>query len=328
MTDDSPKVSIIIPCWNASLYIADAIGSCLYQSYKNLEVIIVNDGSTDGSDDIIDLYRDQVVAIDVPNGGANKARNIGFDASSGDLIKFLDADDFLWPGAISRQVEHIQRLGKNFISVGESFKYDEGGVRGIRPYPTWTTGGGVPEEVSRFILLPPAISNVLYRREQLNHIGCFDEEISVRQEVDLFFRCIFSGNVPSLIKIPVFIYRDHNSDGRVSRTKLSKAYLSDIKLLMRAVEKLDSVQGMFEFGKAREALALGVWNMARDMLRNGYRAEAETLFLLAERCNSENYIMGRAPYKRAVQLMGPYRAESLFTFLKSALMRKTTRVQK
>lgn len=318
MTDHLPKVSIIIPCWNAEAYIADAIGSCLGQSYQNIEIVVVNDGSTDGSKDIIDGFGDRIIALHLPNGGSNKARNNGFEKSSGEFIKFLDADDFLWPGSIQKQVSHIFDMEDKYLSVGESFAYYESQDQEIRKYPSWPEGETPSKEIARFVLLPPAISNVLYRRNQLSRIGCFDEGIFVRQEVDLFYRCIFSGNIPKLLKEPIFVYRHHDSTGRVSATNLTKAYRSDLKLLSTAVENLKSLENTAEFSDALEALACGIWGMGRLMLRTGFKTEAQEAFLLAKRCNPASHVIGRKPYKILYKFMGPYMSESFLSLLKKA----------
>ena len=318
MTDSLPKVSIIIPCWNAEKYIADAIGSCLGQSYPNLEVVVVNDGSTDGSQLVLDKYVGQIVSITVKNGGSNKARNIGFEASSGELIKFLDADDYLWPGAIVRQVQHMQTLNHNEFSVGESFVYDDS-KNVFRKYPDWKPIKTPADEVAQFVRIPPPITNVLYRKNILKNIGCFDIEVLVRQEVDLFLRYVFSRNMPRLFLQPIFVYRNHPTVGRVSARKLSEAYQSDLRFLQRAEKSLDEIMGIPEFSKVSEALAYRMWNMGRDMLRNEFSAEAKQCFVLAKISNPQNHVEGRIPYKIITTVVGPLMCEKIFSKIKKLL---------
>lgn len=91
-------VSIIVPVYNVSLYLEDCISSILEQSYKNIEIILVDDGSTDGSGKICDKYKEQdsrIFVIHKENGGLSDARNLGLDASHGDYIAFVDSDDFI-----------------------------------------------------------------------------------------------------------------------------------------------------------------------------------------------------------------------------------------
>ena len=95
---NNPKVSIIIPVYNAACYLSQCIKSIINQSYLNIELILVNDGSTDESNEICSYYATKdcrIIAIDIPNGGASHARNVGLERSSGELIWFIDSDDWV-----------------------------------------------------------------------------------------------------------------------------------------------------------------------------------------------------------------------------------------
>ena len=124
MKNVSPKVSIIIPCWNAKAYIESAISSCPRQSYPNLEIIVINDGSKDGSKEIINGFGDQVVKLQLANGVANKARNIGITKSTGQYIKMLDADDLLEEEFIQKQVDYLKELKEKEIGYGHYKEID------------------------------------------------------------------------------------------------------------------------------------------------------------------------------------------------------------
>lgn len=93
------KVSVIVPIYNEEKYLAKCINSLANQTMKDIEIILVNDGSTDSSLDIMEkfsnIYKDKITIIDKPNGGAGSARNIGLDIANGEYIKFVDADDYL-----------------------------------------------------------------------------------------------------------------------------------------------------------------------------------------------------------------------------------------
>ena len=100
MTTASPSVSIVINNYNYEQFLSEAIDSVLNQSYEDMEVIVVDDGSTDGSRQVIAEYGSRIQAIFQENGKQAAALNTGFEASSGDIILFLDADDYLLPGAL------------------------------------------------------------------------------------------------------------------------------------------------------------------------------------------------------------------------------------
>jgi len=94
------KISIIVPVYNVELYLRKCINSILNQTIENLEVILVNDGSKDGSGDICDEYKkkdDRVIVIHKENGGLSSARNAGLEIATGELIGFIDSDDWIEP---------------------------------------------------------------------------------------------------------------------------------------------------------------------------------------------------------------------------------------
>lgn len=100
-----PLVSIVINNYNYASFVDKAIESGLNQTYKNIEVVIVDDGSTDSSWNIINSYADKVIAIHKPNGGQSSALNAGFAASNGEVVCFLDADDVFLPEKVAEIVD-------------------------------------------------------------------------------------------------------------------------------------------------------------------------------------------------------------------------------
>lgn len=124
---EMPKVSVIIPCYNGARFLRQAIDSALTQSYPNVEVVVVDDGSTDDSGEIAHSYGDRIKVIEQPNSGLSAARNAGVKASSGDLIALLDADDVLLPECILNRVALLanDRVG---LVAGWFKEIDEQGV--------------------------------------------------------------------------------------------------------------------------------------------------------------------------------------------------------
>lgn len=94
-----PTVSIVINNYNYANFLSEAIDSALGQTYRQVEVLVVDDGSTDNSVEVIESYDDRITSILKPNGGQASAMNLGFQRSQGDIILFLDADDYLFPEA-------------------------------------------------------------------------------------------------------------------------------------------------------------------------------------------------------------------------------------
>lgn len=120
-----PLVSIIIPAYNSERYLYDTIRSALNQTWLSKEIIVVNDGSTDGSLEIASTFKKNgVIVIDQLNKGASSARNAGIKASRGSLIQFLDADDLLSEDKIEKQVLALKELPYN-LAVSSTIHFPE-----------------------------------------------------------------------------------------------------------------------------------------------------------------------------------------------------------
>jgi glycosyltransferase involved in cell wall biosynthesis len=102
------RVSIVINNYNYSEFLEACIESAMSQTYKNLEIIVVDDGSTDQSRSVLEKYRDQVLVILKEHGGETSGRNAGFQQANGEIVAFLDSDDFLQPDTVERIVESWQ----------------------------------------------------------------------------------------------------------------------------------------------------------------------------------------------------------------------------
>ncbi len=101
----APVVSVVIPCFNAERWLAQAVESVLAQSFQDVEIVVVNDGSTDRSREVAERYGDRITLIDQPNRGVSAARREGVRRSRGQFIKFLDADDLLPADALAALLE-------------------------------------------------------------------------------------------------------------------------------------------------------------------------------------------------------------------------------
>ena len=104
-------VSIVVPCYNAKRFLAATLESAFTQTYPNTEVIVIDDGSTDGAAELIRSYGDRVRAEFGPNRGASAARNRGTALARGEFIQYLDADDVLTPGAIAHRIAALRQSG-------------------------------------------------------------------------------------------------------------------------------------------------------------------------------------------------------------------------
>lgn len=115
----SPLVSIIISAYNAEKYVSQTIDSVLAQTYNNIEIIVVNDGSKDNTLSVLNNYADKIIIVNQENKGQDAALNNGFKHSKGDYIKFMDSDDLINPEMIDIQVKTLTASNDEYVAYGE-----------------------------------------------------------------------------------------------------------------------------------------------------------------------------------------------------------------
>ena len=184
-----PKVSVIITNYNYAQYVAQAINSVLNQTYSNIEVIVVNNGSTDNSLEILQAYGNQIHLVDQQNAGQSGARNSGLRQATGDIIGFLDADDIWEPSKIEKQLQLISK-DSELIYCGISILDDNSQEDFSTQLPQFRGSC-----VSAF-LNHPGVSIVLsgestaiFTRKLLERVGDFDLSLNSAAGWDFFRRC-------------------------------------------------------------------------------------------------------------------------------------------
>jgi Glycosyl transferase family 2 len=177
-------VSIIIPCYNAARYLGEAIESCLGQSYSKIEVIVVDDGSSDATSTIAQSYA--VTCLRQPNRGVSAARNNGLQHSKGKYVLFLDHDDRLIPRAVEMGVDLLEKHPECAIAVGEH-RYISPDGRELGYSNKRATGANHYEMLleRNFIETP---GSALHRRSVIDAIGVFDETVLGAEDYELYLR--------------------------------------------------------------------------------------------------------------------------------------------
>ncbi len=184
-----PNVSIIIPVYNDEKRVAEAIESALAQTLKDVEVIVVDDGSTDGTREVIRRYEEQIVHIRQKNSGPAVARNAGIRAAKGKYVCFLDSDDLVTPGKCAVQVDFLDRHGEYGLCAGswrEVFEHSgKSVVRSPRLPKEWPDG--------LVFHLPWAANAALVRREWLDLVEGHDERLRSMEDMNLWWRLARAG---------------------------------------------------------------------------------------------------------------------------------------
>lgn len=191
---DTPLVSIIIPCFNREEEIKDAIDSALAQTYKNIEIIVVDDGSTDNSIEVVESYSDgSVKLIKQPNKGVSAARNTGFAAANGVFTIFLDSDDWLSNDLVEKHIIASQKWPNVDIYCSDFKNFnDETGVEESLIKCNWPATPGTPLEL--FLLQPPPFPACeLYRSETIRKHGVYDEDMRGFADSGLRLKIILAG---------------------------------------------------------------------------------------------------------------------------------------
>jgi glycosyltransferase involved in cell wall biosynthesis len=258
-----PKlVSIIIPCYNAEQWLSEAIESCLQQTYPHIEVIVINDGSTDKSLEIIKSYAGKIIVENLPNQGGNHARNRGFALSRGEYIQYLDADDYILPEKIERQVEFLESTGADVV-------YGDWRHQRHLPDGTFLLEKIEVAEAQTDILASllsnwwVALSALLYKRSAVAKTSGWDEALTAAQDRDFFISVVM--NQAQVVYQPgcYSIYRRY---GSVTVSTSSKSrWLKNHSLVLDRTEKLLLQQNKLSH-TYRHALAKSYFDLARESL--------------------------------------------------------------
>jgi glycosyltransferase involved in cell wall biosynthesis len=178
-------VSIVIPVHNGEEYIKEAIDSCLNQTYKNIEIIVVDDESTDNTLKILREYGDRITVIHVEKqNGLGNVLNIGIRASKGEYIARMDADDVMYPDRISKQLDYMLS-NPNCVAVGGQIDIidKDGNITDHREYAV------EDKDIKKnmFLFQPFAHPAVMLRRSALEDVSLYPENIWKVEDVKLFF---------------------------------------------------------------------------------------------------------------------------------------------
>ncbi len=228
-----PLVSIIVSCYNAEKYIAATLESLITQTYHNTEIIVVDDGSTDASENVIKSCKDERIKYYYQkNKGQCAALNLGFNLSSGSLIKFYDADDILHPYSIGGQVESLEGKSESALSFIEWKRFFNDKLpddinqvshntihRDCLPAEHITFGPGTPMFQCGMWLIP---------RPLLYKTGLWDERLSLINDTEFFSRMLTKVSRLIFSEKGLTLYRTNFKSGSLSSDFSKKGIKSAI----------------------------------------------------------------------------------------------------
>jgi len=232
-----PLVSVIMPIHNGERFLAEAIQNIKSQNYRPLEIILIDDGSTDRTETIAGQFKEDIRYIYQQKKGSFAARNVGIKMAKGDVIAFLDVDDLWEENTLSKQVKYLSGNSSVDIVQGliqemtldESSKHDDLVFdESSEPYQFINVGSAV------------------YRKEVFNSVGLFDETLKQSADTDWFYRAWRANVSKHVIKEVALLYRKHDSNvtlgygGSVyfGLLRLSKKYV-DLEKRNNSIGKID-----------------------------------------------------------------------------------------
>lgn len=298
-------VTIIIPCYNAESFVADAIESAFAQTFKDIEIIVVDDGSTDGTIDVINRYANRIRILRQRNLGAPAARNNGMRAARGEFVQFLDADDILLPSKVEVCIQHFEPdIDVVFCDyIDEDALERRGGSlvkRAIyslqRPPPHWD-----PNDVVTSTLKSPVTTLApLFRLSTLQQLGGWDERLKNNQDIELTFRLALNGARFKKIDQALVQVRHHRSATRIRmRPDSHRGVLHATRIMHEQALKLNALTPSL-----RTALAARYARWGRIAYLRGDRDIARNAFELARSMDRDAKPSGCPLYNAAARLLG------------------------
>jgi glycosyltransferase involved in cell wall biosynthesis len=216
-----PLISIIVPVYNRADRIGQTLDSLLAQTQRNYEIILVDDGSTDRTAEVIAPYLNaHVFYYRQENAGAPAARNYGFERSKGKMIVFFDSDDLMLPSRLEEQQKAMQRENAQACAAGFYINLI-GGDTYLPPVQ------GQESIMELFInrKLLGSTQSWMFSRELVMQVKGFDTELSCRQDIDIAFRILKLNPKVALLRKPLSLFIDHEGAERIMNNWNSPKHL-------------------------------------------------------------------------------------------------------
>ena len=239
-----PLVSVIVPVYNCERYIDEALYSVYHQTYSNIEIIVVDDGSTDRTPEILKNHAQRIRLFHQDNGGAAAARNTALDNASGELIAFIDGDDYWHPQKLSIQVEYLERNPDvGVIAAGIKYYWpnaDNTYPNPVESFPDEETNTFIEVQYEDiFASYPISTVTILARRGVIERTGRFDPVLRRGQDHDYWMRMAWQTRIHKLEKT-LALYRMNPMSVTFNPGKVNYAALSIHKALARWGRKTPS----------------------------------------------------------------------------------------
>ena len=310
-------ISVVVPVYNVEELLPRCIDSILNQTKKNIEIILVDDGATDGSGAVCDTYAkkdERIRVIHKPNGGLTSAWKAGAEVSTGAYIGFIDSDDWIDEDMYERMWESAVQYDSDVVVCGLVFDYEDPSlekrqeISGFEKefynrqeleklFPTLLNDG-------RFFgrMLQPARVTKLYRRELVeNNMPLCKEEVTVGEDLQLTLPALLDAKSMSVVKdfYPYHYWFNQNS----MTGKFDPKYLDKIKVMAKRMKEISKEKGSYDFSSqiTNDFLGLAVIGLKNGVIRNT-EGKKSAMDIIKRYCNDEmvvealkNHTMNQLP---------------------------------
>ena len=194
-------ISVIIPTYNSAKFLSQAIDSAIKQTYQHLEIIVVDDGSTDNTKEIIKRYIPKINYIEQINAGPARARNAGVYHARGQYIAFLDSDDIWLPNKIEMQMKVFSEKPDIALVYGKIVNFNNNTNEDLAEFPQECYSGNIFDHLLREQLIP--LPSVLVRKKVLDTVGLFNETLLTAEDTNLWLRIAKNNIIIGINKVLV-----------------------------------------------------------------------------------------------------------------------------
>ncbi|MEQ8753387.1 MAG: glycosyltransferase family 2 protein [Coleofasciculus sp. G1-WW12-02] len=270
-----PLVSIIIPTYNTAKYLPNTIESILQQDYQAIEIIVVDDGSTDDTVTVLRKYLTRINYIHQGNSGESKARNTGIKSSKGDFLMFVDADDLLPEKAVYTLLNKMLSLGSDYCLIHGEMEYFDDLTNEVLGYSSFKKISTNRKKL--FASMQNLILASLVRRKAIEEVGMFDEDLQYGVATNIILKL---AKIGKFYNIEECVYKYRNRTNSLSkRTDEYEKFLVFIQQRRNSLRKVLKGENLFIQAEAWSAYYSGISIKMHRFNRNQARRFAISAFL-------------------------------------------------
>lgn len=300
------KVSVIIPAYNSEQFIAETLDSLVNQTLKDIEVVIVNDGSTDGTQSIIDEYcskYDIFKSYIKENGGVSRARNYGLERATGEYVVFLDADDTYTETSLEAFYETAKRTGADLV-LGRLMNFGKDIASKYNAFADRLAKMDSVDTFTKILLWSFLVGNKCYNRERLMETGVRFPEYKYSEEGAFFMSYVYTGAKIAGTMDSCMCYRRHTAEEGLSvsqtvNAELARSFSGSLRVIYdKALESVKNApEGVDKEDYMQEVIYKTAYILISQFYRLCWRGDDECMAYCAEEFNRLKSLMTEKRFK-------------------------------